>query len=192
LKKRKDLTKDQRRFFKLLFEDMSGAIGLQNSAGKRMFTKIPDIDKAINFIQREDEDIWVAPFTFSTHSAEERYAMHSRAIWLDFDDAYDLEDIFELITAHELSTPNMILWSGSARSFHVYWVMERPSANVHLIVKRLAKLLGSDTKATNKNRVMRVPGTTNQKTGAKTAIVHFKQNRYETEELYAEMNDVLG
>jgi hypothetical protein len=116
LKKRKDLTKDQSGFFKLLFEDMSGAIGLQNSAGKRMFTKIPDIDKAINFIQREDEDIWVAPFTFSTHSTEERYAMHSRAIWLDFDDTYDLEDIFELIAQHEILTPNIILWSGSACS----------------------------------------------------------------------------
>jgi len=191
LKIRKELTKDQCRFFELLYEGMSGAIAFQNASGKRLFTKLPEIDKAINFVNAEAEDVWIAPYTFATHSTEERYAMHARAIWLDFDDTFDLEDIYEIIEKRELPTPNIIVWSGSARSFHVYWVMDKPTTNVHLFVRQLASLLGADGKATNKSRVMRVPGTTNQKTGAKSAIVHFNEHRYDTSELYDTLNDVL-
>ena len=193
MKKRKALSKQQIDFFTLLFEGMAGAIGFQKRNGRQFFTKIDEIGKAANFLSDKQADIYVAPFTFSTHKISNASALHSRAIFLDFDDNFDIEDIDTLITEAELPSPNMIIWTGSSSSWHVYWVAETPSSNIHLFLPTLAKKMGADTKSTNKGRVLRIPGTINQKTldKNKAHIVHFEQNRYETEELYEIFNNYL-
>lgn len=189
--KKNRLTKQQQDFFTLLFEDMKGAVAFQKQNGKQFFTKLHEIKKVVNYLQDDEVNIYVAPFTFSRHNLINENALHSRAIWLDFDNAVDVEDIYSLLEEHELPSPNMIVFSGSPRSFHVYWIAEKPSSNIHLFLPKLVRMLGADAKAVNKNRVLRVPGTTNQKTRVKSHIVHLKKERYDTEELYEIFNSFL-
>lgn len=183
-----NLSKQQIHFLQLLFDDMKGVIGFQKSNAKQYFTKLEDID---TFVVTDNHDIWVAPATFKTWELSKRKALHSRAIFLDFDDV-DLEEIEYRISAAGLPPPNIIIWSGSASAFHVYWLMDEPTANSHLYLRTLATLLGADIQATNKNRVMRMPGTINQKSGTKATIVASIDDYYETEALYKQFNEVLS
>ncbi|TLG77333.1 hypothetical protein FEZ08_01565 [Culicoidibacter larvae] len=167
---------------------MKGAIGFQKSNGKQYFTKLEDID---TFVVTDNHDIWVAPATFKTWEMSKRKTLHSRAIFLDFD-RVDLEEINYRISAAALPPPNIIIWSGSASSFHVYWLLEEPTANVSLFLEPLAELLGADKQAINKNRVMRLPGTMNQESGTKASIISVIDTYYETEAFYNQLNEVLS
>ena len=71
--------------------------------------------------------------------------------------------------------PTIIVESGTAGHFHCYWHLTQPIAvaGAERANKALARALGGDLNATDRARVLRLPGTINSKTGREAVVTHY-------------------
>jgi hypothetical protein len=75
----------------------------------------------------------------------------------------------------QVLAPTIVVESGSPGHRHVYWHLTEPIAiaEAERLNKALADVLGGDTNATDRARVLRLPGTINSKTGCEAVVTHF-------------------
>ena len=98
---------------------------------------------------------------------------HIPALWLDIDvlPTLTMDTIFKVMG---IPDPSLVLSSG--RGWHCYWRFRDPlpvGENrflFEMLMKALAVRTGADVAATDLSRILRVPGTVNQKNG-KTVLV---------------------
>lgn len=92
-------------------------------------------------------------------------------LWVDVDravrvDPVEVEDeVLPLLRSLGLH-PSAVVYSGRA-GLHLYWILDQ-SLDLSLIEgynKRLAKAVGGDPACFNRNRILRLPGTLNEKPG---------------------------
>ena len=71
--------------------------------------------------------------------------------------------------------PTIIVESGTAGHFHSYWHLTQPIdvATAESANRALARALGGDLNATDRARVLRLPGTVNSKTGRQAIVTHY-------------------
>lgn len=104
----------------------------------------------------EDQNVFFGPAMRSSHGATKNDVLGTTALWVDADDPQK-----------PLSTlpPSAIISSG--RGYHLYWFLTEPVLDIETI-EELNQLLVDDIPTADKgswnvNRVLRVPGTLNQK-----------------------------
>lgn len=71
--------------------------------------------------------------------------------------------------------PTIVVDSGTAGHKHCYWRLRQPVgvAEAEAANKALARALGGDLNATDRARVLRLPGTVNSKTNREAAVTHY-------------------
>jgi hypothetical protein len=72
-------------------------------------------------------------------------------------------------------SPTIVVESGTPGHRHCYWQLAQPTdlARVEALNKALARMVGGDLNATDRARVLRLPGTINSKTGREAAVAHY-------------------
>jgi hypothetical protein len=100
-------------------------------------------------------------------------------LWADFD-YKTKEQVQYIIDNSGLPKPSILVSSGYG--IHVYWILKERAGNEAVsILKAIAHRTGADSKAAEKARVLRVPGTMNVKKdeAVECKILEFKDIRYE-------------
>jgi len=115
---------------------------------------------------RVDVYFGVYPRTRSAGTAD---AVAPEVSWL-FSDLDSSERPFPQALA-----PTIVVESGTPGHRHLYWRLTQPVgiAQVESLNKALARALGGDLSATDKARVLRLPGTVNSKTNREAAVTHY-------------------
>jgi len=113
----------------------------------KTITNLPDIP--------EDKDVFFGPAMRKTPGDSKEDVLGSVALWVDVDN---------INKPRWTITPTYVVFSG--HGWHCYWMLDVPCLNVEVIEqynKLLAEDLDGDKGCWNANRVLRVPGTTNNK-----------------------------
>jgi hypothetical protein len=102
-----------------------------------------------------------------------------RCVFVDFDHVADPSQALELIRNADLPAPTAIVFSGR-RGPHCYWVLAEPITDAELwrsIQRGLIAALGSDPAIHDPPRIMRLPGSVNQKNGGRAKVVEVNPER---------------
>lgn len=143
---------------------------------KNLFFRLPDLKE---YDPLDNEDIYFGVFTRTEASGKAAACGVTRAIWCDYDNM-TLASVKGAMLDSGAPTPSIYVNSG--HGIHAYWILEDPATPSEAIpiVKGLASATGADPKATDTARIMRVPGTFNNK-GERVAcrIIEENDNKYE-------------
>jgi hypothetical protein len=126
---------------------------------------------------RVDAYFGVYPRTKSAGTAD---AIAPQVWWL-----YADQDVSE-VPIPPMLAPTIMVESGTPGHRHYYWRMAEPVAvaTAEAANKVLAHALGTDLSATDRARVMRLPGTINSKTGRMATVTHYHADAaYRVEDL---------
>jgi len=118
-------------------------------------------------------DVYYGVCCHSGRDGTKATVTHIPALWLDIDvlPTLTMDTIFKVMG---IPDPSLVLSSG--RGWHCYWRFRDPlpvGENrflFEMLMKALAVRTGADVAATDLSRILRVPGTVNQKNG-KTVLV---------------------
>ncbi len=104
----------------------------------------------------KDKDIYFGPAMRSQKGSTKADVLGASSLWVDADDPH---------TPQSTLPPSALVFSG--HGWHLYWFLKSPLRDVEEI-ERVNKLLAEDvptgdSAAWNANRILRVPGTTNNK-----------------------------
>ncbi|MFF0704982.1 phage/plasmid primase, P4 family [Streptomyces tendae] len=128
-------------------------------------------------------DVWFAPSLFAKRSRKVVHAIPGRIIWADLDHTDDWDtDQWERVNALLGELHAVTVRSGSGDNLHVYVKLAEPLANgedTKAWNQRLAAALGGDRQAVDAARVLRFPGTVNQKTGAGPVVLQAGPDGFE-------------
>ena len=115
-------------------------------------------------------DVYFGPAMRKQPGDEKHDVLGTKVLWVDVDDL-----------ARPLSTlpPSLIVFSG--HGWHLYWILDKPVLEVKRI-EELNKILAADVPTAdascfNANRVLRIPGTVNEKDLDKPVPVSLRENR---------------
>ena len=143
---------------------------------KNLFFRLSDLKE---YDPLDNEDIYFGVFTRTEASGKAAACGVTRAIWCDYDNM-TLASVKGAMLDSGAPTPSIYINSG--HGIHAYWILKDPATPSEAIpiVKGLASATGADPKATDTARIMRVPGTFNNK-GERVAcrIIEENDNRYE-------------
>ncbi len=107
------------------------------------------------------EEAFATPLPRSAPVPGKQAALPGRVLWVDVDDMRDgLEpEWIETLRPH--------LWVASGGGLHAYWRLDRelPAEEIESCNRRLAARVDGDLSCTDRGRIMRLPGTVNQKRG---------------------------
>lgn len=155
-------------FIQLLNIDENKQIKIYN-------TRINNIKEVIEEDQKQ-LDFFITPNTFYKPQRQVANIRQFRALFVDIDgcennQCYISYKIFEMVDDGIIPKPTMIVDSG--RGLHVYWrIHNAPYGALHtwqelvdLFCSRL-KSIGSDSRATDASRVLRLPSTVNSRNNA--------------------------
>lgn len=152
-------TQLQQEFLSALFDD-AGFINIREIGQyvKDKFYKLADIE---SYEPPQDRNVYFGVYTRNKHEGKAENCTTTGALWLDFDDMTDAE-ARENIKKAGLPNPSMLVNSG--HGVHAYWLLTKRAGNEALdLLKVIARETKADIKATDKARIMRLPGTTNWK-----------------------------
>lgn len=170
------LTRDQRKYFKVLFENATEYIEIRtiNNKVEQTFMKY---DELLKYQPPMDTNIYVGMFERSRKKGDKNSVKTTNVLYLDFDDV-DLDTIMFLIDMKQVPQPTMIVSSG--HGYHVYWKLDKPVGHeVEPVLKVLQVKLNADPKAVDVARVLRVPDTMNVKgVPVKAKLIECNMNEY--------------
>ncbi len=115
------------------------------------------------------EEVFATPLTRrEARSGKAGGILPGRVAWVDIDDPAQLAALRAFAVR-----PHLVLYSGSGGA-HAYWVMAEPLAAAELEAanRKLAAHLGADQGATDRARIMRLPGTHNHKANRPCRLVY--------------------
>ena len=102
---------------------------------------------------------------------------HACAVFVDIDGLEDLQYVLNAIDDASLPGPSVVVESG--RGLHVYWLLDEPITDLDQwrrlqkgIIRKLEHLIPEiDSKIHNPSRIMRLPGSVNQKNGKMCRVI---------------------
>jgi len=142
--------------------------------GKNKFYTRENIDK---YNPPKDRDVYFGVFSRRVRKGAAEFCHHTSAIWMDYDDGAQLQDVKRRLSEHNLPKPTFFISSG--HGIHVYWLLDKPATaeEVMLCVKGIAQTTGADMRAAEVARIMRLPGTINHKERETVSCVLFENNQ---------------
>ena len=167
-----------KRFIKELYKDIDGLIDIREidkqEETKQKFLTLEQLQEYQIFI---DKNIYFGVYSRRKRNGTATGCKTTGALWLDFDNM-NLQQVKESITKTELPSPSIYINSG--HGIHTYWLLDkRTGAEVTPILKAMTIITGADTRATDKARIMRLPGSTNVKgEPVKCEVIEGNFNRY--------------
>jgi hypothetical protein len=155
------------RFLKCLFQKCDqGMLEIRRlKGGQRPQVKFIPLGEIINLdddIFLSDLNIYFGVATRDGRGGGKENVLEFPAVWVDYDGPH--EEFTKKLNG--ILKPSAIVHSG--RGIHAYWLLEKPASKeeietIEKICKGLASYLGGDMGATDGARILRVPGTVNQK-----------------------------
>ena len=131
--------------------------GLMSTAvGSPTYRNFINVDDLSTFIVPPQTDVYFGPAMCKTAGGEKENVLGTKVLWVDIDNP---------VKPLPTLPPSMVVFSG--HGWHMYWVLDVPLLDIESI-ETLNKILiedipTSDKSCWNCNRVLRVPGTTNNK-----------------------------
>lgn len=129
--------------------------------GDRVSQRFYTLDQAIFYKPPIDKNVYFGVYSRAGKKGTSESCITTGTLWLDFDNI-TLAEIRERLNSAELPSPSIIINSG--HGFHTYWLLTERAGNEALpVIKKMAAVVKADLKATDKARLMRLPGSVNIK-----------------------------
>lgn len=164
---------EARQFFEAIFGEQTGrvVITLPNVAGKptkdNWFQWPHELDDMVALVESNAHtDVWYSPIVFNKDDRHKENAASTQVLAADAD---------ECEPGNFRKYPSLIV-STSDGHWHVYWLLNKPmvAAEASKINRRIAQVhkdQGCDTAFVNAAKLMRVPGTSNNKHPGEVVVV---------------------
>jgi hypothetical protein len=156
-------------FLKIIFSKLDGNIEIRElnaEIKKQKFFKT--IEDAQKYNPPEDKNIYFGVYTRLGRNGSAIGCMTTNVVWADYDNK-TLADVKNKLKTKSIPMPSIYVNSG--HGIHAYWLLkERTGDDATLIAKSISMRTGSDPRAAEKARVMRLPGTYNLKNIQETVI----------------------
>lgn len=182
-----------RQFFEIIFDDAQGraVITLPNALNKptndNWFQYPDELDQMVECVEANKyRDVWFSPILFKSDSRTKENALVTHVLAAD-------ADICE--PSNFRTYPNLIVETSAGR-YHAYWTLEeqadpQETSKVNRRIAQVHKDQGCDTAFVNAAKLMRVPGTSNDKhPGEVVVVADYDETRWftfdELIELYPE------
>lgn len=116
-----------------------------------------------------DKNIYYGVFGRVGRNGTAKGCNTTKVLWCDYDEGMKdltvserIEEVGQRLRAAELPEPSILVSSGNG--IHSYWLLSKRASNSIVEVNRaIARATNGDIKATDKARILRVPGTRNVK-----------------------------
>lgn len=109
-----------------------------------------------------DKNVYFGVYGRSVKDGSAKSCTSTGALWADYDDGRSLPEVKDSIARAGLPEPSTTVNSG--HGFHCYWLLtERTTKDVTSLLRAIVDKTGADAKATDRARIMRLPGTMNVK-----------------------------
>ena len=179
-------------FFKDLFFNIhafGGWIYVLEIKDKTKTRKFFTLQQLKKYEPPKDRDVYFGTFVRKTRiSGKAENCTYTNTIWIDIDDN-SLEKIKDLIKKYKIPEPSAYVKTGgrSGKSFHLYWFLNKPCkyAEVKGILTGIGTKLGSDPRARDIARIMRLPGSKHNKDtgqGGMCEVIELSGKRYTLED----------
>ncbi|HMA60387.1 MAG TPA: hypothetical protein VKN64_08855 [Halanaerobiales bacterium] len=151
------------RFCKVLFDNLEGYVEIAElKNGKMPKQYYNSVEELKEYDPPQDKDVFLGVFSRKYPSGKIEAVNQTNAIWLDFDNISDPAALEYILDNKALPEPSIVVNSG--HGLHAYWLLDKPAGReVRPVVKKLINITGADPKGVNENRLMRIPGTINNK-----------------------------
>lgn len=146
-----------------LFKDATGYVEIRELAdysnGNRTHFIKPD--QIAEYKPPIEKNVYFGVYDRQENNGTATGCISTGALWADYD-GLPLHDVKARIASIGLPGPSIIVNSG--HGYHCYWLLtERTTKDVTSILRAIAGKTGADVKATDRARIMRLPGTMNVK-----------------------------
>ena len=167
-----------------------GWIYVLEMKGETKTRKYFTLQSLLRYEPPKDRDVYFGTFVRKTRiSGKAENCTYTNTIWIDIDDN-SLEKIKDLIKKYKIPEPSAYVKTGgrSGKSFHLYWFLNKPCkyAEVKGILTGIGTKLGSDPRARDIARIMRLPGSKHNKDtgqGGMCEVIELSGKRYTLEDL---------
>ena len=166
-----------------------GWIYVLEMKGETKTRKYFTLQSLLRYEPPKDRDVYFGTFVRKTRiSGKAENCTYTNTIWIDIDDN-SLEKIKDLIKKYKIPEPSAYVKTGghSGKSFHLYWFLNKPCkyAEVKGILTGIGTKLGSDPRARDIARIMRLPGSKHNKDtgqGGMCEVIELSEKRYTLED----------
>jgi hypothetical protein len=155
------------KFFETIYSGCSGSINIRPIPGENEFHPLDNYKWLPGVLKKYNKtNLYFGVATRDGQGGTKENIIDIPCLWIDIDfKTYPKEKIDEVFPKFPLQ-PTVIVMSGGG--YHIYWKLKEPlkvaqSAEIETLLKRLAGYLKGDPKATDVSRVLRVPGSLNNK-----------------------------
>ena len=174
------------KFINELYKNIDGLINVREIDKEKKGKKTPikqwflTLDQLHSYKVPIDKNVFVGVYERYGRDGTAKGCKSTGALWTDYDHM-DLLQVKSNIVKAGLPTPSMYINSG--HGIHTYWLLDkRAKFSTTSILKAIATSTGADPRATDKGRVMRLPGSMNVKgKPVKCEIIETNSNRYSIE-----------
>jgi hypothetical protein len=177
-------------FFQSLFEECTGFVEVRFlPSRKRDFfpSGLYQDDAALGvYIGMHPKDnCYFGVATRDGHGGRKENIVEIPAVWADVDFKTTTADGLRDRLARFPFRPSMAVHSGGG--YHLYWILKEPVGqseicDVEDVNRRIAIALDGDTAAVDAARILRIPGTVNQKRRKPVTLKHLEKFRFELED----------
>jgi archaellum biogenesis ATPase FlaH len=135
--------------------------------GENIFVKLDEVEKIPGLIKKyQASNVYFGVASRSSEDGTKRGIFQIPALFTDIDlNGTAPQAALDRLSEFPLK-PSAIIETGGG--FHVYWVLKEPATSqqipeVESYLRRLVRYVGGDKLATDASRILRIPGTLNQK-----------------------------
>ena len=154
-------------FLYQLFRDSTDFVEIRELPNTRQY--FLTLDELPNYDPPTNQNVYFGVYSRARHSGKAQDCRTTGALWADYDsDMQGLSvmdraaKVGDTLEAVGLPEPSIMISSGNG--IHAYWLLDQRAGDEALpLLKALAVATGSDPRATDKARIMRLPGTWNVK-----------------------------
>jgi len=156
-------------FLYQLFRDSADYVEIREIGAQGTRQYFLTLDELTTYSPPTTKNIYFGVYSRARHSGKTQDCLTTGTIWADYDTGMEDLSVMERVAkvkaklkAVGMPEPSVMISSGNG--IHVYWLLQQRAGDEALaIVKALAVATGSDPRATDKARIMRLPGTWNVK-----------------------------
>lgn len=154
-------------FISEIMRDASGYLEIREIAerAKKIFMMPGDVD---GYRPAANKNIYIGIYDRVKGNGKAAGCISTKALWADYDAdmegltvAERAEKIMTAIKRVDLPDPSILVSSGNG--IHAYWLLNERQRDVTDILRAIAGATGGDLRATDRARIMRLPGTFNVK-----------------------------
>lgn len=154
-------------FISEIMRDASGYLEIREIAerAKKIFMMPGDVD---GYRPAANKNIYIGIYDRVKGNGKAAGCISTKALWADYDAGMAgltvqqrANRVRGRIRAAGLPDPSIIISSGNG--IHAYWLLNERQREVSETLKAIALVTGADARATDKARIMRLPGTFNVK-----------------------------